>query len=260
MSSRISMADKRRARKARSLKEPKGEDEQDASLAERATSAAPASRDDDSERALARMFAFGLPMTGLLAAAIVAWVGGLAPAILVLAGTALAGTIAFFWASLRTLSGEAPLPEGVLAHSTWSRVPAPERKREALRALKDLELEHSIGKIDDADYQEMSTRYRATAKAILRELDTELAPQRERAEVLVKSYLEKRNVKVATTGEAPPEEEEASEDAAPEKETSPRLTCEKCGVSNEPDAAFCKKCGGGLGASAAVPEKTDASA
>ena len=114
---------------------------------------------------------------------------GSAPALLVLAGAALLATIAFFWASLRTLSGDAPLPEGMLTTATWFRAAPSEKKREVLRALKDLELEHSIGKIDDADYLELSTRYRTVAKTLMRAMDAGLAPRRERAESLAQSYL-----------------------------------------------------------------------
>ena len=242
------MADGRRARRGQ------------AGLAGQTPRTTSDTRDDDAERRLARAVAYGVPVCGLVATGVVAGVGGLAPAILVLAGTALSGTIGFLWASLRTLSGDAPLPEGVQAHATFARAPAPERKRETLRALKDLELEHSLGKIDDADYLELSTRYRATAKALMREMDEGLAPRRKQAETLVAAYLAKRHVP-SSTRSAPAET--ASPDAspsAPSNEASPRVTCPKCAVSNEPDAAFCKKCGAPLSTLAAgTPEDLDAS-
>jgi hypothetical protein len=232
--------------------------------------AGPGAREEDGERSLARFFALGVPIGGVIGALIVGQIGGLGPSILVLAGAALLGTIGFFWASLRTLSGEAPLPEGIAAHALFTRVPAPERKRETLRALKDLDFEHSIGKIDDADYLELSTRYRNTAKAIMREMDEGLAPRRKQAETLVESYLSKRGFSATPDepdephdkADRPTATEETLASAAPPpmKTESPRVSCAKCSVSNEPDAAFCKKCGAPLATEAsATADKVDAS-
>jgi hypothetical protein len=202
--------------------------------------------DDDAERALAKMFAVGVPLVGAAAGGVAAIVGGLPQALLVFAGTALIGTIGFFWASLRTLSGHAPLGAGVASHALASRVVAPERKREALRALKDLEFEHSVGKIDDADFHELEERYRATAKAVMREMDADLAPRREEAERLVAKHLARRE----RDAEAIDAEREPARAAA-------RVACPKCRASNEPDAAFCKKCGAPL---PSAPETTAAAA
>ena len=48
-----------------------------------------------------------------------------------------------------------------------------EQKRRVLRALKDLENEHALGKIDDADYEAIAMQYRDEAKAMMREMDRE---------------------------------------------------------------------------------------
>jgi hypothetical protein len=199
-----------------------------------------------SERNMARRVAQVAPIVTVVAAATVGAMTSLGPAILVLAGGALFATIAFFWASLRTLGGDAPLAEG-FAQMTRRRIEASdgavERKRTALRALKDLEFEHSIGKIDDADYLEISTSYRDQAKAILREMEEEILPRRERAEQLARAYLAKRGVA------------RASEDPGASKSLPldtpvrvPRRECEGCKTSNEPDAMFCKGCGARLAA------------
>ena len=215
-------------------------------------------KDDDAERALGRILSLGIPFIGVSAAVFAIGMGWLAQGILILAGTALVGTIGFFWASLRTLSGDAPLPEGASAHAFWTRAPAPERKREALRALKDLAFEHSIGKLDDADYAELAGPYRAAAKAVMREMDDGLAPRREKAEALVKAHLAKETLEsVASSPDATLRSSDASARSS-ELAASFRLVCDRCLVSNEPDAAFCKKCGTSL--VPADPEKVDASA
>ena len=102
-----------------------------------------------------------------------------------------------------------------------------EEKRRVLRALKDLEQEHSLGKIDDRDYAELEAEYRARAKKVIREMDDALGPYRAKAEALVKTHLEKLP------------KEEAEDDAAP-------TACPECATKNDPDAAFCKKCGAEL--------------
>ncbi len=194
-----------------------------------------------SERAMARRVAQIVPVATLLGAGVMGTLTSLGPSILVLAGGALFATIAFFWASLRTLSGDAPLAEG-FDQLTRRRIEAgdgaAERKRTALRALKDIELEHSIGKIDDADYTELSARYREQAKAILREMDAEILPRRDRAEQLARAYVAKRGITME------PREDPAS--SAPEdgpNTSEPRRVCKGCLASNEPDAVYCKGCG-----------------
>ena len=99
-----------------------------------------------------------------------------------MAAGALLGTIALLWASVRTLSGDAPLGldlEAVGAARLGVDASS-EQKRRVLRALKDLEAEHAIGKIDEADYDTLVARYRDEAKTVMREMDLQVAPLRER--------------------------------------------------------------------------------
>lgn len=200
-----------------------------------ATGATAYGRDDDVERALARVFAIGLPLASVIAAAAVGAVAGVGSALLVFAAGALIAAIALFWASVRTLSGDAPLPAGfeTLSADRHGVDSLAEEKLRLLRALKDLENEHELGKIDDADYQTLVADYREQAKAVLRSMDVEVAPFREEAERLARDYLKNRSVRS-------PDEPSV---VAPLSKGA-RVTCGVCGASNEPDAAFCKQCGG----------------
>lgn len=200
---------------------------------------------DDAERSLGRAVAFGLPVVSVVAAVAVGFVAGLGSGLLVLASGALLGTIALLWASVRTLSGDAPLQTGFqTVAARWHGVDAlAEEKRRVLRQLKDLEAEHALGKIDDADYEALVARYRAEAKDVMREMDREIGPRREEAERLAREYLGKRGL----IDGAP-----AAERAAGPAED--RAACAKCGTSNESDAAFCKKCGAAM---KAAEEKAD---
>jgi ribosomal protein L40E len=202
-------------------------------------------RADDIERTLAGKVSWGLPAATVAGAIGVGILFGVGPAILVLAAGALVGVIALLWASLRTLGGDAPLAEGLVAAAAMREKVSDtaERKQRVLRALKDLELEHSVGKIDDEDFAEMSARYREQAKGILREMDVQIEPLRPKAEALVRAHLAKRGPVNGTPeekGSAAPALE-ADEGRAPAAARQ-RVACGRCETSNEPDAEFCKKC------------------
>jgi hypothetical protein len=110
-------------------------------------------------------------------------------AVLALAGGTLLGAVAGLWGSLRILAGDAPIS---LHEAIDLGAPSElqERKQKILLALKDLQREHSLGKISDEDFKELSARYRAEAKQLLREMDEDLAPVRQKAEVLLAARLQ----------------------------------------------------------------------
>ena len=196
-----------------------------------------------SERALGRAAAIGVPVVSVVGCIATGLLSSAGPAILVLAGGVLFGTICLLWASLRTLGGDAPLPEDLeaIAARMHSVNDAESRKKAILMALKDLEHERAIGKVDESDYGELAARYRDQAKRILRELDEQVEPMRERAEQIAQAHLKKRGLARAVGAK---EILEAPEDtAADAADADARLDCPACAVSNERDAAFCKKCG-----------------
>jgi hypothetical protein len=206
------------------------------------------------ERALGRAVAAGLPILSVVCAIVVGLVASVGSGLLVLASGALIGTIALLWASVRTLSGDAPLPADLEALSAQNRdVDAlGEDKRRVLRALKDIENEHAIGKIDDADYETIAAQYRQEAKALMREMDQNAAPSLAEAERLAREYLAKQGLGAAASpanggkvdaraGRATTSAGDTSDGATAGEQS--RVACPVCATSNEPDAAFCKKCG-----------------
>ena len=219
-------------------------------MAKAADAADSTERAEQSERALGRGVAYGLPVLTSAAAIVVFMMTTIGPAVLVLAAGVLLGTIALFWASVRTLSGDAPLPVDLeaLAARRHGVDSLAEHKNMLLRALKDLENEHTIGKIDDKDFAEVASEYRDEVKSVMRAMDAEVLPMRARAEELARGYLKKRGVDGDVAGPPPadPGAESGGAEAAddePKAHKVDRLACVKCGTSNEPDAAFCKKCG-----------------
>lgn len=206
---------------------------------------------DVDELKLARGVAFVLPVLSILGAVVAGVMGGMALGILVLAAGVLLGVISLFWASLRVLSGDAPLsPElEALEASKQSTDALASRKKMLVRALKDLENERSLGKLDDEDYAQVSATYRDELKDVLKRIDASLAPHREKAEALVKAHLEKAGLqkKAAASPKDDAVESDATDDSQPSSERISRVTCGACQASNEPDAKFCKGCGAGLG-------------
>jgi len=76
----------------------------------------------------------------------------------------LGGLVVFLTAPLRRLGTPAP------AHDT--SLPELEAAREAkYRELRDAELDHSTGKLSDADYEELDRTLRGEAIEILRSID-----------------------------------------------------------------------------------------
>ena len=179
------------------------------------------------ERRLGRVVAASLPVACLVAAVIVGFVASVASALLVVASGALLGAIALLWASVRTLSGEAPLPEGLelVAANSHDVDGLAEQKRRVLRALKDLDSERAIGRIDVADYEAIAARYRDEAKALMRRMDEQVAPALAEAERLARDFASARG-KNGAPADSPPVEAPAGQ--------AERRQCASCGTSNEP--------------------------
>jgi len=214
----------------------------------------------------------------VVTAASVGVAAGLGPSLLVLAGGVLLGVVLLFWSSIGRLTGESPL---TLEEAIGLAAPSPEeeRKRSILRALKDLEYERSVGKISEEDFAELSGRYRADAKALLKLIDAESAPLRQRAEERLAARLreekvsaprkkKKKGASAAPNGPAEATSESTKDGAthgAPEAVTDgddagaveavPAVDvevpagpkCPACSTSNDADAVFCKRCGVSLG-------------
>lgn len=214
----------------------------------------------EAERKLGRSLAVFLPATVITLAIVVAVVTSAGPALLVLVAGAILGAIALLWASLRTLGGDAPLAEDMeaLIAREGGAAELATRKQAALRALKDLKHEHDIGKIDDADYRVLEAKYRAEAKDVLRELDTEVEPYREKAEAIARKHLVKVGLAEEPTLVTGKKRDKIESDAgvptapASEPAIETRKPCPKCETPNDADAAFCKKCGTALAPPPAV--------
>ena len=107
---------------------------------------------DELERKMARILSFGIPLGSLIGFVVVSVMTNLSLGLLVLAGGAMLGTISLFWSSVRTLGGDAPLPEGLAASVVANEVDAvEEEKRATLRSLREVGHERAVGEIGEDD-------------------------------------------------------------------------------------------------------------
>lgn len=130
------------------------------------------------------------------------------------------------WQSVRAVTVGTSIDDGSVVDAR--RASLLDEKIALLRSIKDLEFEHGVGKITDADFQELDAKYRARAKSVLKELDTDLGVYRERAYAMIDERLK---AAPATTAKANT------------TDVPSVLTCAGCGTSNDNDSVFCKKCG-----------------
>jgi hypothetical protein len=153
-----------------------------------------------------------------------------------------------------------------------------EREKQALlKAIKELEFDHEMGKISDGDYQDFAAGYRARTVRVMRQLDEQgidykklierdaaaRAPGGGVAAVAPgTAAATEKAVPVAAPGPAPaakPEAKaaEAKADPAPSGNgtgdgsgnaeaasttTNARPKCPSCSTENDADATFCKRC------------------
>jgi len=108
----------------------------------------------------------------------------------------------------------------------------------ALRAIKELEFDRAMGRLSETDWHEMSSRLRARASRLMRQLDAG-AGYRDQIE---------RDLAKRLGGAQEPAAMRPAEGrgAAPVDAPVSGNFCTQCGTKNEGDARFCKNCGNKL--------------
>lgn len=173
---------------------------------------------------------------------------------MIIAGLGLLAALVALWHSARAAMDGGSAPGERRVDPGAERASLLEQKQMLLRSLKDLELEHELGKLSDADYERLKEHYRGQARHVLRDLDDQTQPHREQARRLVEGRVERALGKKGKREDAKTTASEGT-DARPEQAVAERaLQCAECDTCNDPDAAFCKKCGARLeAASMSVP-------
>jgi hypothetical protein len=125
-----------------------------------------------------------------------------------------------------------------------SRLALEREKALTMRSIKELEFDSAMGKLSPKDFEEMAGRLRARAIALMKQLDEGGSAYREIIERELSARMGAargdRSFRLQTE-----ETLDAGFRLKPEgtkDDVSAAAIC-SCGTSNDPDAAFCKRCG-----------------
>lgn len=177
-------------------------------------------------------------LAGLIGATLVVFLArGQSPAAVMILSFIIFGAAVMGLAALRMV---APLAGIHQVHDgeplgTRARMALEREKALVLRSIKELEFDHAMGKVSDADFAEMSGRLRVRAAGLLRQLDEGGEYREAIARDIERRLLERPTVRTA----AAPAPKPAAAPAASQ-------ACGTCETQNDPDARFCKSCGTAL--------------
>jgi hypothetical protein len=104
-----------------------------------------------------------------------------------------------------------------------------------LRTIKELEFDRAMGKLSDADWQEMSTRLRARAARLIHQLDAATGYR----DQIEKDLAKRLGPPSPQSGYGGPGGNLSKPSAARED----ARICASCSTANDADARFCKGCG-----------------
>jgi hypothetical protein len=156
-------------------------------------------------------------------------------------GAAGAAAAAFY----RTLAPLVAADPESLSEPLSSRARAALEREKALvlRSLKELEFDQAMGKLSPRDFDDMSSRLRARALLLIKQLDEGGSGYRG----IIERELQARMAGKGAAAIADPAPEatdpvDAADDELPPAEAAPG-TCPACATVNDADAAFCKRCG-----------------
>jgi hypothetical protein len=167
-------------------------------------------------------------LAGLIGATVVVFVSrGQTPAGIILLSLTIFTAAALGIAAWRTFMPFTRTTEGAQAPTSLAgrtRSGLEREKTLALRSIKELEFDRSMGKVSEQDFAEMSGRLRARATRLMRQLDAN-AGYRQQIEKEIEQRVGKQVARPA----------DASAHA-----------CPACGTDHDVDARFCKHCGASL--------------
>ena len=114
--------------------------------------------------------------------------------------------------------------EATVMVGSRSRAAVQREKTLVLRSIKELEFDRAMGKVSDADFQEMGSRLRTRAIRLMKQLDVEA-------------------VDFLAVIERELQERLGQSDDPPSPKGQDSRVCGHCSTGNELDARFCKECG-----------------
>jgi hypothetical protein len=143
---------------------------------------------------------FLFPAVGAAAGAVVAAIvsasgfsaAGFLPALLMfLAVLALLVAVVSIWQSLRHAFGPADPLGARLGEASMERQTLEDEKAALLRSMADLKFEKQIGKIAEPDFERLDAGLRSRTREVMRILDDDVRPFRDKADTLIREHLDK---------------------------------------------------------------------
>lgn len=194
-------------------------------------------------------------LASLIAATAAVWVvrpGGVAALGLLSLAIGAAGLAAFgLYRTVWPLVAR-EFSDGIATVGPRTRAALEREKTLVLRSIKELEFDRAMGKVSEADFQEMVARLRARALTLLRQLDQGGSPYRTLIERELQARLAAR-LATTTSGEGASGSRDELASVRPSRDVSVLAaeagegrSCAACGTMNDPDARFCKQCGARL--------------
>jgi len=165
-----------------------------------------------------------------------AWSGGRASVPFLVGATLAMGWVVWLvFRAAQSLAKDAPVVESGAAVTGKRRKELEREKQALLKALKELDFDHQMGKVSDKDFADIGSTYRARAIRVMRQLDD---AGRDYEAMIEKEVAERA---ARETGDRQP----ATGNRQPTAAADP-AKCGKCATKNDVDAEFCKKCGNKL--------------
>ena len=181
-------------------------------------------------------------LAGLLGAAVAVVMvrpEGIAPLILLVAAVGAGAYVGYALYRMLLPFASRTFTERVEMVGGRTRAALDREKTLVLRSIKELEFDRAMGKVSDADFDQMGRRLRARARTLLKQLDADGVAYRD----LIERELAKRLREAEPADAAVPA---VRETARRGPATATRLVCGHCGANNEREARFCNQCGAGL--------------
>jgi hypothetical protein len=177
---------------------------------------------------------------------------------LAVAAAALLHALARLFAVVRALAGPERMAQVGRGAGSFTQAELRDEKRRLLRAIKELEFDHGMGKLSQADFDAVINTYRLRAIEVMRALEGGLTVHPELAKLLAE-----RDGKPAATEQAARPESAAP--GAVDEVTPGQLAlgpldsttriCGLCNGANDADARFCKYCGGVMKKEPSAPRR-----
>ncbi len=130
------------------------------------------------------------------------------------------------------------------------------RKDATLRAIKELEFDYHVGKIEEEDYKRLDQRLRRQAIGYMQQIE-KLAPDMAALDDALEAEIAKRRKTHAVPTGALAAESKAANGSgahAPDTPSGEVRFCTNCGMALEPTHKFCANCGTPVHAPAATAQ------